>query len=638
MAGGDEVRCVASGEWLVLATSTKSPAEWGLVAVWERGSGRLHAAPTDDRAEVAWKAGRVLLAARPGEEAYRAVIYDGLACGLAGSVTLLLNEYLLVIAQRRRVGRAWGDDAIRLGVGDIYKAVRFDVLPLRRVRAAEADASWVERRAERRLRRSLRRVLACDGFYFSPTLDLTRPLQDALPDVGSAPRYRTDFVWNHALLTHLTRVSVDDSAERSALLPLSIPLVFGFVDHCTAPCRTVDGASATLHYLLVSRRQRHRAGLRYIDRGADVHGHVANFVETESVLICGRRVASLLQLRGSIPLHWQQQTSMAYKPLAQLLGTAEQHRLAFTRHFQVLHQRYGQPIVAVDLVDQRGHELTLQQAYAAEADACNIPYIAWDFHRQCRGMRYERVQSLVEMLQGQLAAQGLFVYDGGTRRVLQRQVGAVRTNCMDCLDRTNVVQSAIARAALERQWPAVGVAELEAPTAFAARLQHAWADHADALALFYAGSGALKTDTTRVGRRTTAGMALDGWRAARRYVCNTFCDGRRQDAIDLFLGQVRLTPSGIVRQLAVRDRRDRRLGLLVVFCLLACSLTLWGLMHRHIALMAAGVASGVLAYRLARHSGRTLVDTPCLTTLHENDRWHDAANDNTAPGDQNTDL
>eukprot|EP00166_Cyanidium_caldarium_P003827 ctg_3733.g438 len=282
MAGGDEVRCVASGEWLVLATSTKSPAEWGLVAVWERGSGRLHAAPTDDRAEVAWKAGRVLLAARSGEEAYRAVIYDGLACGLAGSVTLLLNEYLLVIAQRRRVGRAWGDDAIRLGVGDIYKAVRFDVLPLRRVRAAEADASWVERRAERRLRRSLRRVLACDGFYFSPTLDLTRPLQDALPDVGSAPRYRTDFVWNHALLTHLTRVSVDDSAERSALLPLSIPLVFGFVDHCTAPCRTVDGASATLHYLLVSRRQRHRAGLRYIDRGADVHGHVANFVETES--------------------------------------------------------------------------------------------------------------------------------------------------------------------------------------------------------------------------------------------------------------------------------------------------------------------------------------------------------------------
>eukprot|EP00166_Cyanidium_caldarium_P003737 ctg_3648.g606 len=95
-------------------------------------------------------------------------------------------------------------------------------------------------------------------------------------------------------------------------------------------------------------------------------------------------------------------------------------------------------------------------------------------------------------------------------------------------------------------------------------------------------------------------MALDGWRAARRYVCNTFCDGRRQDAIDLFLGQVRLTPSGIVRQLAVRDRRDRRLGLLVVFCLLACSLTLWGLMHRHIALMAAGVApaSWPIAWRV----------------------------------------
>lgn len=35
--------------------------------------------------------------------------------------------------------------------------------------------------------------------------------------------------------------------------------------------------------------------------------------------------------------------------------------------------------------------------------------------------------------------------------LLKHQVGVFRTNCMDCLDRTNVVQSMLARRALQDQ-------------------------------------------------------------------------------------------------------------------------------------------------------------------------------------------
>ena len=52
----------------------------------------------------------------------------------------------------------------------------------------------------------------------------------------------------------------------------------------------------------------------------------------------------------------------------------------------------------------------------------------------------------------------------------------------------------------------------------------------------YAGTPALKTDFTRTGKRTLAGMASDLHNSAVRYYKNNFSDGFRQDAIDVFLG------------------------------------------------------------------------------------------------------
>ena len=63
-----------------------------------------------------------------------------------------------------------------------------------------------------------------------------------------------------------------------------------------------------------------------------------------------------------------------------------------------------------------------------------------------------------------------------------------------------------------------------------------WADHADIISLQYSGTGALKTDFTRTGKRTPLGAVRDGIHSLTRYFKNNFTDGFRQDAIDLFLG------------------------------------------------------------------------------------------------------
>ncbi|CAM9312069.1 unnamed protein product, partial [Heterosigma akashiwo] len=38
-----------------------------------------------------------------------------------------------------------------------------------------------------------------------------------------------------------------------------------------------------------------------------------------------------------------------------------------------------------------------------------------------------------------------------------------------------------------------------------------WGNNADAISNLYAGTGALKTDFTRTGKRTKKGLLMDGW-------------------------------------------------------------------------------------------------------------------------------
>lgn len=92
------------------------------------------------------------------------------------------------------------------------------------------------------------------------------------------------------------------------------------------------------------------------------------------------------------------------------------------------------------------------QAYARTVEQLNDPrlyYTHFDFHSECKKMRWDRIQLLVDQLQEQLVKQGYFYYDNGT--MVKEQTGVIRSNCMDCLDRTNVVQSTFARWVLTQQ-------------------------------------------------------------------------------------------------------------------------------------------------------------------------------------------
>ncbi len=298
---------------------------------------------------------------------------------------------------------------------------------------------------------------------------------------------------------------------------------------------------------LISRRSLKRAGLRYLRRGIDDDGNVANTVETEQLFSpmtwnASDKTYSLIQLRGSIPLHFTQD-SRSFKPAPLMFGSQATNEAAFKKHLNTVASRYGQ-IQIISLIDKHNSpEVPMGEAYEAYTKRLNngggingkqIGFEWFDFHGICKGMKFENVSILMDSQESTLKSFGWIVKQND--RNIGQQTGVVRTNCMDCLDRTNVVQSAIAGWALEQQLNDLGL-HIDLKTDLKTQwFNTLWADNGDAISKQYAGTAALKGDFTRTRKRNWTGALSDGYLTLNRYWNNMIGDYFLQTCINYYLG------------------------------------------------------------------------------------------------------
>ncbi|XP_075985235.1 phosphatidylinositol-3-phosphatase SAC1 [Anticarsia gemmatalis] len=439
-------------------------------------------------------------------------------CGFLGTIKLISGLYLVVAKYRILIGKLNGHD--------IYQLAGTDIIPYARS-TTHLTSKQIEDNAT--YERMVRAALDTPGIYFSYGYDLTHSLQrlhSVTPDfhkMSLANRADARFLWNGFLLRDYTQ---------QEFARFTLPLIQGFVSINNV---TVNGHQLT--WSLVSRRCVDRAGTRLFMRGVDAQGNVANFVETEQIIERGGEKSSFVQTRGSIPLFWTQYPDIKYKPAVNM--SHEDHVAAYTKHLRDQQQRYGNQVL-INLIDQRGKEEALERGYRAAVAAAALPgvrYEPFDFHTECRGMRYYRLTVLTDRIAHEQKEFGYFLSRGGT--VLLRQSGVFRTNCVDCLDRTNVVQSLLARLQLDAALRLLVITnnDDEKHPHLDKLFNHVWADHADMISTQYSGTGALKTDFTRTGKRTHFGLLRDGINSLTRYYKNNFSDGFRQDSIDLLLGK-----------------------------------------------------------------------------------------------------
>lgn len=498
----------------------------------------------------------------------------------------------------------------------VYKVITTEILPMRERQIHDPD--------EDTFIALLKTFMAQGPMYFSYSIDLTNTFQRQSQADTSLPLWqRTDdrFFFNKYLQTDLinfrSRGSRSQPGTQPGTDPFILPCIFGMLEIKPTTFKTTS-----LTIVLISRRSRYRGGTRYFTRGVDEEGHAANYNETEQIVILNdsstggmggfagssdmqsgkhgnsaqeMQILSYVQTRGSVPTYWSEINSLRYVPKLQVRSTESAHNAA-ARHFDEQIRLYGDNYL-INLVNQKGREKAVKESYEKmveklvssprerqEADMLTeekfttiqpgsrrqefdrIHYVYFDFHSETKGMKMHRAYSLVEKLGEALETQSYFrgvdMPGSSDGRIDARslQTSVMRTNCMDCLDRTNVVQGNFARATLDRMFVDLGLMARgrtfkEEDPAFEFLFRNLWADNADVVSKSYSGTGAMKTDVTRTGNRTKMGALQDARVGITRYYLNNFRDGPRQDSYDLFLGAYQPGAAHIGTSLVFVDRR-----------------------------------------------------------------------------------
>lgn len=441
-----------------------------------------------------------------------------------------LGKYLITASSTEIAGSLQGHT--------VYRITGHNILPLKGFNVHE--------KAEDIYIKLLESHLNSASLFFSPTWDLTNSYQRQSGPTEQVWRVADErFFWNK----YASQELIDAAQQDSRIGNFITSVIYGY-----AQFRQTTILNHPVCFGLITRRSTHRAGTRYFRRGVDEDGNVANFNETEQILLVPgggdsnhqdteMQVYSYIQTRGSVPVYWAEINNLKYAPKLTIGASPLE---SAKKHFDQQVSLYGKNYL-VNLVNQSGREKAVKSAYEDLVHSLGSPeldYVYFDFHHECSKMRWHRAQLLIdELLIRGLKDQGWYSAKIGIEKgvVESLQKSVVRTNCMDCLDRTNVVQSQLGKWVLQRQLEDAGVVgqdqSWENDFSFEKIFRSMWADNADAVSTAYSGTGALKTDFTRLGKRTALGALMDLKNSVTRYFKNNFLDGPRQDAYDLFLGK-----------------------------------------------------------------------------------------------------
>lgn len=405
--------------------------------------------------------------------------------GLIGFIRFTSTYYMVLISRRSVVAL--------LGGHYIYHCDETKILPVcsPSFMASVPGRTKALEHEEARLLHTFKQVDLGKNFYFSYTYDLTRTLQENLTGCGSGqahPRRAEDsahtawgycekFIWNHHLLlpafgaTERVNGNADDDPAHHSQ-DWVLPLCYGFVDQAK-----LSVMSRTVHVTLIARRSRHFAGARFLKRGSDEGGHVANDVETEQIVSEGLttsfyapgpahrededgdshdddsngevnhddaahapplfsqnpRFTSYVTHRGSIPVFWtQDSTNMSPRPPIEI-SVVDPYFSAAACHFDDMLARYGSPVIILNLIkaqEKTPRESKLLNAFTECVHYLNqfLPpdrkmiYVAWDMSAASKNPNQDVIETLEEMA-AEILEQTHFFHSGPepTRFDFERQ-------------------------------------------------------------------------------------------------------------------------------------------------------------------------------------------------------------------------
>lgn len=491
--------------------------------------------------------------------------------GIYGRIEINGIMFVIVISKASAVAK--------IGPNEIFKIESAKFLTLNREQYKNFDYESCWDRLER-IKNFLR-----SGFYFSYGYKLQSDFAGSVSfdarammrDFNSSP-----FIWNFRALKTLVlqrdpdyskpapeekarpgRLSEEPKvSEKDKFAPDSpsnlchffMPVIQGFVGSVEV---------GDIKVVLISRRSAVMGGTRYNSRGSDNMGNVANFVQTEQLVFFREKVFTFNQIRGSLPFYWEQQKGLI-NPRPAIHQREEVNADLLSKHvrlalgakytklvfFNLLsHNKADEEVLNLYLVrlleqvihhpdfkDKVFYEHVDFHAITKQADFSNIDKYIYNIYN-LNGVKYNLFQ-YEELMDG---------YEPSERQTIQ-----IRTNCLDCLDRTNAVQTKFGFYALYKilgvlnsglmqhfagDWSYEPLKVFEsAGSAFFEGVRQLWADNGDAISRIYTGTGATTSSVTRKGDKSALTSFLDHkLKTLSRFYLNTFDDDFKQEIIDILL-------------------------------------------------------------------------------------------------------
>ena len=374
-----------------------------------------------------------------------------------------------------------------------------------------------------------------DALYYSTGFNITERLtRNPGFDINGK------FVLNRFLLKRMKAMLRDDNLRSKMLL-----VIRGYVNigRFFVPDPTSGHRLLTATVALITRVSPAMIATRYGRRGADSHGNVANHAETEVSLILtesGRgtgivKLASFVQVRGSVPVMWGQTPDLTHiVPKIEFSGNnLSDHIDAFKRHVAVLQKRYGNVAFVNLLSDKPGEHELAELFHNISLIHSSSPMVRFDVHK------LKNLKPLSVMLIGLVKRVGfdildsLSLFDGQFNgKFVYKQHGVVRTNCLDCLDRTNHVQKITSEIAVSMIFDRMGIQRCPAVTEIISWINNQWTLNGNHLSLQSCGSRALHVEM----RNKIKTQVKDVFSSATRFYQDHFNVADREMALRILHG------------------------------------------------------------------------------------------------------
>lgn len=323
-----------------------------------------------------------------------------------------------------------------------------------------------------------------------------------------------------------------------------LKIICGYVEVRKVTCDSRQYKAA-----LISRLSHERVGTRFQCRGVNDYGQCANFVESEQAVFVTDHATmseeefSFVQLRGSVPVFFEQPGVQVGSHRIKISRSIEACYPAFERHIVSLMRDYGPNLFILNLLGTKGDESELTGALRALCASSpfhkkrQLMYTNFDYHNEMK-LNKSSKSKVWERLTAQFYPSdfdGAFFYtrypppssssnnavvpsdndsgfdsasiagsNGGggygtsswspsqqQKSLTRLQRNFVRTNCMDCLDRTNSMQTFLG--AEEMVWHQLKSFIRENDyRRFRDTFMSLWVQSGDHISKIYAGTGAIQ--------------------------------------------------------------------------------------------------------------------------------------------------